>query len=576
MGREEIVQILEEMADLLELKGENPFRVRAYRNGARALLNLSADLEQLVENEGLIEIKGIGEHLAKSIALLVKKGHLPDYEKLKASVPKNLLKLLNVQGLGPKKVQQLYKNLHVHSISSLKKATKEGKIAKLKGFGKKTEQNILDALEQKEIYQSRRLWWDAMLLAEPILEEIKKLKSVKQSQIAGSLRRKLETIGDLDFLASSSSPKAVMNWFTTQSFVKKIISKGDTKSSIFLKDGIQADLRVVPNSQYAFALHYFTGSKEHNIALRERASKRGWSLSEYGIEQVVKGVVAPKGSIDSEEKLFKLFGLSYIPPELRENMGEFEAAAKNKIPKLIELKELRGALHNHTTASDGRSSLKEMIKAAEDLNWEYIGITDHSKSSFQANGLSEERILEQIEEIRTINRKSKIRVFAGLECDILANGDLDFSDSFLKKLDYLVVSIHSSFQLDEKKMTKRLIKAIEHPSSTIIGHLTGRLLLKRKGYALNVPKVIDACIANKKIVELNGNPQRLDMDWRYWHAAVDKGLLCCINPDAHDTDQLRFVEAGIQIARKGWLKKKHVINSLPLKKIEELLKKMHP
>ncbi len=576
MGREEIVQILEEMADLLELKGENPFRIRAYRNGARALLNLDADLEELVEEGRLTEIEGIGEHLAEKISQLVKKGRLPEYEQLKGSLPKNLLKLLTVQGLGPKKVQVLYKKLHIHSIPSLKKAAKEGKIAKLKGFGKKTEQNILASLEQSEKYQARHLWWDAMLIAEPILEGLQKLKSVEQAEIAGSLRRKLETIGDLDFLAGSANPKAVMEWFTTHSFVKRVLSKGETKSSILLESGIQADLRVVPNSQFAYALHYFTGSKEHNIKLRERALKRGWSLSEYGIETVKKGVASPKGRIDSEEKLFNLFDLSYIPPELRENMGEFEAASKNKIPKLIELKDLRGALHNHTAASDGRSSLQEMIQAAEDLGWEYIGITDHSKSSFQANGLSEERILKQMEEIRKINRKSKIHIFAGLECDILANGHLDFSDSFLKKLDYIVVSIHSSFQLDEKKMTQRLIKAIEHPSTTIIGHLTGRLLLKRKGYALNIPKVIDACIANKKIVELNGNPQRLDMDWRHWHAAVEKGLLCCINPDAHATDQLAFVEAGINIARKGWLEKKHVINALPLKKMEELLKKMHP
>lgn len=574
MDRDAIAEIFEEIADLLEIKGENPFRVRAYRNGARALLNLDEDLSALIEEGKLIEVPGIGDHLAQKIAALHLKGKLPEFEKLKRSVPLPLLDLLQVQGLGPKKVQTLYKKLHIKSISGLKKAAKEGKVSKLKGFGKKTEQNILASLEQKTARGARHLFWDASRIAKPILEGLRGLKSVNIAQIAGSLRRKLETIGDVDFLVASSKPDTVMKWFTTQPFAKKVLSKGKTKSSILLEDSIQADLRVVAKSQFAFALHYFTGSKEHNIKLRETALKRGWSLSEYGIEAVKKRATTPKGHINSEEKLFKLFGLSYIPPELRENMGEFEAAAKGKIPKLIEEKDIRGALHNHTAATDGRNSLKEMIAGAEKLGWEYIGISDHSKSAVQANGLDEERLLKQIADIRKL--KTKIRVFAGLECDILTKGNLDFPESILKKLDYVVVSIHSSFQLDEKMMTKRLIKAIEHPCSTIIGHLTGRLLLKRKGYALNVHKVIDACIANKKIVELNSNPQRLDMDWRYWHAAIDKGLLCCINPDAHADDQLEFVNIGVGIARKGWLQKENVINTFPLKKMEELLKKMHP
>ncbi len=481
MKREEIAEILEEMAELLELKGENPFRIRAYRNGARALRNLDADLEQLIKEKKLTEIEGIGDHLAQKISELFLKGRLSEYEKLKRGTPQALLELLQVPGLGPKKVQTLYKKLKIRSLSDLKKAAANGKIAKLAGFGKRSEAKILEALETSEKQGTRRLWFDAMKEARPILDALKKLKSVKKAEIAGSLRRRLETVGDLDFIASSSNPNAVMRWFTTQPFVKKILSKGSAKSSILLTSGIQADLRLVPHSQFAFALYYFTGSKEHNIRLRMQALKRGWSLSEYGIERIKKGARLPTAKVDTEEKILKLFGLSYIPPELREDQGELKAAAENKIPKLIVEGDIRGALHCHTAATDGRNSLKEMVSAAQKLGWEYIGISDHSKSAFQANGQSEERLLAQIEEIRKLSKKSDIRIFAGIECDILPKGNLDFPEKVLKRLDYVIVSIHSSFQQDEKAMTKRLIRAIEHPCSTIIGHLIGRLLLKRKG-----------------------------------------------------------------------------------------------
>lgn len=569
MQKDEIAKVLEEMATLLELKGENPFRIRAYRNGARALLNLDADLRQLIKENRLTEIEGIGEHLAQKIGELYTNGRLAEHEKLKKSIPSPLLRLLEVPGLGPNKVRTLYQKLRIRTLSDLKKAALAGKIAKLQGFGKKSEAKILEALEGSET-EARHLWFKAMQEAEPILKTLRAVKGVKRAEIGGSLRRKCETVGDIDFVASSSTPEKVMRWFTTQSFVKKVLSTGSAKSSVLLKNGMQADLRVVEDKQFAFALYYFTGSKEHNIRLRKLALKKGWSLSEYGIEGI------KTGTIDTEEKLFKLFSLSYIPPELRENNGEFEAAAKNKIPKLIETDDIRGAFHCHTAASDGRNSLKEMVAAAEKRGWEYIGISDHSKSAFQANGLSEERLANQIEEIRKLSKKSGIRIFAGTECDILPKGDLDFPDELLNELDYVVVSIHSSFQQDEKAMTKRLIRAIEHPSTTMIGHLTARLLLKRKRIALNIPKIIDACIANQKIIELNGSPERLDMDWRYWRAAAEKGLLCCINPDAHAIDQLAFVDIGVQIARKGWLTKEDVVNTLPLKKIEALLKKMHP
>lgn len=581
MNKEEVIEILEEIANLLEIRGENPFKVRAYRNAARSLMNMDRDIQEVVKEKKLREFPGIGESIADKITKLVLKGRLLYFEKLKRATPSGLLTLMNVQGLGPKKVLILYRKLHIKTIEDLKKAAKSGKIAKLKGFGVKTEKNILDALEKQKVHQQRHLWWEAMAIASPILENLKKLKDVKKVEIAGSVRRKLETIGDLDFLVGSNNPKPVMKWFVSQPFVGKILAQGDTKSSVETHDGMQMDLRIVPVNQFAFALCYFTGSKEHNIKIREKAIKKGWSMSEYGLEIVKKGIKNPfaKSKMPSTEKeIYRLFNLPYIPPELRENMGEIEAAANGKLPNLIEEGDLRGSFHNHTAATDGHNSLKQMIEAAQQLGWEYIGISDHSKADYQANGLDEERLNQEIEEIRKLNASKKYRpyIFAGLECNILSDGTLDFTDKILKKLDYVIVSVHSSLQQDERTMTKRIIRAIEHPSTTIVGHVTGRILLQRDPYRVNLSKIIDACIANHKIIEINGNPMRMDMDWRYWHAASQKGLLCCINADAHAADQLIFVRSGINVARKGWLEKKHVINTRSLKEIKELFQKMHP
>ncbi len=581
MDKDEVVRILEEIAELLELKGENSFKVRAYRNAARSLLNMEKDLTDVVKKGTLIDYPGIGESLATKIATLVLKGRLPYYEKIKRSTPSGLQELLQVQGLGPKKVQSLNQKLRIRSIEELRKAANQGKIAKLKGFGAKTEKNILDALDRRKTNQKRHLWWNAIEIANSVLSSLKKLKDVKKAEIAGSVRRKLETVGDLDFLVGSNNPKPIMEWFTTQPFVAKVLAHGETKSIIISADGMQMDLRIVPVNQFAFALIYFTGSKEHNIKIREKAVKLGWSMNEYGLEIIKRGSKNPFAKSkrpSTEEEIYRLFNLSYIPPELRENMGELEAASKRSLPHLIEERDIRGSFHNHTSASDGRNTMKEMIEGAQKLGWEYIGISDHSKSDYQANGLNEERITNQIDEIRKLNASKIFRpyIFAGLECNILSNGSLDFSDSILQKLDYVIISVHSSLQQDEKTLTKRLIRAIEHPSTTMVGHVTGRVLLQRDPYAVNLSKVIDACIANHKIIEINGNPMRMDMDWRYWHAASQKGLLCCINADAHAVDQLAFVRSGVNVARKGWLEKKNVINTLPLIKIKKFISQMHP
>lgn len=575
MDKKEVARIFEEIAILLELKAANPFRIRAYRNAARAVLSLDEDLEKLVDEKRLTELEGIGDDLAGKITKLVRTGRLPFYEKLKKSTPSGIVEMMRVHGLGGKKIKMIYQKLKIKTVSDLKKACELGKLSKLRGFGAKTEKNILESLGHQETYQKRHLWWDAIAVARPIVENLRRLKGVEKAEIAGSLRRKLETIGDLDFLAATSNPKRVMDWFTNQPNVERVLGKGPTKSSVKLKGGIQADLRIVPVKQFEFALAYFTGSKEHNIKMRERSIKRGWTLSEYGLESKAKGKgpFAAMKKIVTEADIFKALGLRYIPPELRENLGEIEAAEKGKIPVLVEEKDIRGTFHNHTTASDGRNTLLEMVEAAQALGWDYLGIADHSKSSFQANGQSEEQLMKQVQEIKKLNALGKFRsyIFAGVECDILPNGKLDFADNILKQLDYVVISVHSSLSQDEKTMTKRIIRAIESPYTTMVGHITGRLLLKREGCKVNVGKVIDACIANKKIMELNANPLRLDMDWRWWHSASNKGLMCCINTDAHSIDNLQFFRAGVNAARKGWLKKSDILNTRTLDQVQKFL-----
>lgn len=565
MTREEIARVLEEIATLLELKGENPFRIRAYRNGARAVRNMDEDLGEVIRSGRLTKYAGIGSHLALKIQELFQTGRLKEYEQLKKKTLPGLLDLIQIQGLGPKRVKTLSQKLKIHTVKQLKTALANGKIAKLKGFGKKMEAKLASALSKKEIYGKRMLWWEAWPIAEEILEGLIKQKGVKQAEICGSLRRKLETVGDLDFVASATDPKPAAKWFA--SLGSEVIAKGETKVSIKLAGGTQADLCIVSPPHFPYAETYFTGSKEHTIKLRTLSLKKGWSLSEYGF----KGKGTPKAK--NEEDVYSSLGLSYIPPELRENQGEIQQAAKGKLPKLIEEKDIRGTLHNHTTASDGRNTLKEMVKAAQDLGWEYIGISDHSKSSFQANGQTEERLLEQLDAIDKLNtsKQFKVHILKGCECDILASGALDFSSSVLKKLDFVIASVHSSLTQDEKTMTKRLIRALEHPETSMLGHPTGRLLLQRDPYAINITKVIDAAIANNKIIELNGHPKRLDLDWRFWKKAIEKGLKCCINCDAHSTADLEFFKMGVAIARKGWLSAKDVINTLPLKELMRTL-----
>jgi DNA polymerase (family 10) len=572
MDKKDIIEVLERIGTMLEIKGENPFKVRAYFSGARTLQTMEEDLGQVIGKGRLGEIPGIGKALTEKVETLYTTGELEFYDKLVASVPSGLMDLLEVPGLGGKKIKALHVQLGVDSIDSLTKACKEGKVAELKGFGAKTQEKILSGIKNREAYAARHLWWDARAVVERILPALQALPDVDRAEVAGSFRRGMETVGDLDFIVASSNPASIMEWFVGMEGITEVTAHGETKSSIRMEGGMQADLRVVPAEQFYFALHHFTGSKDHNVRMRQKALSMGLSLSEWGLRpEEEKNAIRKTGPVraSSEEDVFKALGLSYVPPALREGMGEVEAAENDALPKLLNFEDLQGCFHNHTTASDGRNSLMEMAEEADKRGWRYLGIADHSKSSFQANGLDEERLLKQVHAIQTINDSGefRVRLFSGSEVDILSEGRLDFEDSVLESLDYVVASVHNGLTQDEDTMTTRLIRAIEHPQVTMLGHLSGRLLLRREASRMNVQKIIDAALANGKMLELNANPMRLDMDWRHWRKAADRGLLCCINPDAHALHHFDFQYAGVLAARKGWLQREQVFNTRTLPEV---------
>lgn len=569
--RDQAVGILERIALLLELQGENPFKVRAYHNGARALELLEGDLATLVREDKLRGIPGIGDALREKITTLVTTGKLPYYEELCAQFPPKLFELFDVPGLGPKKIKALYEELKVASLEDLEKACKDGSVAGLDGFGVKTQDKLLHALDALKQGAGRHLAPVAARAAGELHDYLRAHPDTIRISTGGSTRRRNETVHDIDLIVSTKNPAAISRAFREHPSVESVLAAGETKSSVMLEDGIQADLRVVDDAEYPFALMYFTGSKEHNIVLRGLAQDKGWTLNEYRLAPAKKG--APEiPEINDERDLYRAFGFDYIEPELRENRGEFEAAEKHKLPDLVELGNIRGTFHCHTRASDGRNTIAEMVAAARELGLEYLGIADHSKASFQANGLDAARLKKQLAEIRALNGEfDGFRLFAGTECDIHKDGSLDFPDSVLARLDYVVASVHSSFNLGEAEMTARLIRAMENPHVTMLGHMTGRLLLRREAYAVNIPAVLDAAAETGTIIELNADPHRLDLDWRWWRLAKEKGVKCVINPDAHSVGGLQNLYFGIGAARKGWLTKKDIVNCLPLSKIIPVL-----
>jgi DNA polymerase (family 10) len=576
MDKDRVAEILLEIGTLLELKGENPFKTRAYKNAARTIENLSEPLTKIVAEKQLGQIKGIGKALEEKITELVETGKLAYYLELKTSIPPGLIEMLEIPGLGPKKIQALNQKLGVDSVEKLEAACRKGQIAQLDGFGEKTQTNLLEGIERRRTYASKHLLNDALRVAEPLLESLREHPGVIRCSAAGSLRRFREVIGDIDLLASSKKPAAVIEFFVAQPDVIKVTAQGETKASVILQGGIQCDLRVVSDREFPFALAYFTGSKEHNIVMRQRAIQRGLRLNEYGLFKSKTETRDPQLLVPcrDEAEIFSKLGLPLVPPELREDHGEFAAAEKNDLPKLIEWTDLRGALHNHSVWSDGHERLEEIADYMEGLGLEYWAITDHSKSSFQANGLDAKRLREQIKEIIQINgrlagRGGEFRLLTGCEVDILRDR-LDFDDELLSELEVVVASLHVPSN-NEAENTKRLIRAAQNPFVHMLGHPTGRLLLEREPYPLNTQAVIDACAETGTWIELNCNPHRLDLDWRLWPYAKQKGVECAINPDAHRNEHSGFLRFGTGIAAKGWLEKRDVVNTSPLKVLLEKL-----
>ena len=569
-----IIQKLEEMTVLMELKGENPFKIRAFSNASRVLQGISDDIHELIRSGRLSEIKGIGKGITNFILEVDQSGEPEELQNLKKQIPSSLLELLKIPGMGSKKVKAVWEKLKIQSIGELEYACKENRLVELEGFGEKTQQKIVEGIELLKKYSDRHLLSEVLDVARDLRELINKLPGVFCSEIAGSLRRWKEIVKDIDFVAAADTKdhKKIMDAFTSSHSVEKISSKGVKKSSVILKNGITAELRIVSNDEFPFSLHHTTGSKEHNIVMREQAIKMKLKLNEYGLFREN----GKKIDCKTEKELFERLGLSYIPPELRENYGEIEAGLHHEIPKLIEMQHIEGIIHVHSTYSDGLHSIKELVDAAHSLGYRYLVISDHSKSAIYANGLTEERIAQQFQEIDELNQTLEgFQILKSIECDILTDGTLDYSDETLALFDLVICSIHSRFRMTESEATARILKAMENPYTTILGHPTGRLLLAREGYPVNLRTIILAASDLNVALELNANPHRLDIDWRWLKFAKEKGVKISINPDAHRIEGIQDMRYGVGIARKGWLTAPDVLNSLPAEQVIRFAKSRH-
>jgi len=571
---QEIANIFYEIADILELK-QVAWKPAAYRKAARTLETSPEDVEDIVNLGGikaLMELPGIGEALALKIEEYIKTGKIKEYGRVKRLIPPGIEEMMHIASLGPKKAMRLYQEMHIKSVAQLEQAARAGRIRKLKGFGSKSEQDILRGLSFLKLRKERALLGTALPIARDIVNRLQKLKVVKAAELAGSLRRMKETVGDIDILVIANDARPVMNFFTTMPDVATVLAKGPTKSTVILNQGIQADVRVLEEKSFGAALQYFTGNKDHNIALRTMAIKKGLKLSEYGLFKRSGGYVAGR----TEQDVYKALGLPYIEPELRENMGEIDAARRHALPKLIDYDDIKGDLHVHTNWSEGSSTIEEMARAAKALGRQYIAICDHSKIQKISHGLDEKRLLKQITEIDTLNKRFEplgFHIFKGTECDILPTGKLDLADSVLKQLDIVVASVHSRFKSPKDEMTKRICAALENEYVSILAHPTGRLINERAPYAVNLEKVFEIAKAHGKIMEINAFPNRLDLNDVNIKAAKEFGLKFSIDTDSHSPDHLRMMEFGIAQARRGWLEVRDVINTLPLKKFEKLIQK---
>jgi len=567
-----VARIFREMADLLAIKGENPFRIRAYGRAADIIETLSGNVGELYREGKLNKIPGIGKGILEKIETIIKTGTLPAYEELKSALPPGLIELLSVPDVGPRTARLLYEKIGIKSIQELEEAARKGKLRDLPGLGAKKEENILRGIKLYKMRTSRILLGKALPIVDEVLAELKEKASsfIQEISPAGSLRRGKETIGDIDILATSSDPLSLMDIFSHLSFVDEVLAKGETKSSILTCQGLQMDLRVVPPDCFGAAIQYFTGSKSHNIRLRERAIKRGLKINEYGVFNQKGEKIAGR----EEEEVYRCLGLSFIPPELREDRGEIEAAESGILPCLICEKDIKGDLHMHTNYSDGKHSIEEMAEEARKRGYEYIAITDHSSSLKIAGGLSIQKLLSQVERIKKINSRFKdFVILTGAEVDIRQDGSLDFPDEILSKIDVVIAAIHTGFKQDERTMTQRIIKAIRHPLVKILAHPTGRLLGEREGYAVDLDKVFNVAKEEGVWLEINSQPDRLDLE-DYWSMeAKRRGIKMVINTDAHSKESLDFIRLGVITARRGWLEKEDVVNTLSLDDLLRLLKK---
>ena len=571
MENKGIADIFTEIADILDIQGENPFRIRSYRNAARTVGDMSESLQAMVKaGRNLEEIPGIGKSIHEKIVEIVNTGKCGSLEELKVKVPPGLTELLKLEGLGPKKVKLLYDELKVDSVDRLEKAAQAGRLRDLAGMGVKTEEKILKSIERYRGGVGRFKLSTGFTYAEALTEYLRAVPGVKRLDPAGSLRRKKETIGDLDILAICSRAAKVMDQFVAYEEVKEILAKGETKSSIRLRNGLQVDLRVLDEESYGAALHYFTGSKAHNVAIRERAREMGMKVSEYG---VFRAKDEKRLTGEKEEEVFAAVGLPFIPPELRENRGEIKAAEEGRLPRLIELSDIRGDLQMHTKATDGKNSIVEMARKAKDLGYAYIAITDHSKAVRVAGGLYEKELARHLQEIeKASGLVPGIRILKGIEVDILGDGRLDLEDEILKECDVVLGSVHSRFNMEEEEMTKRIIKAMKNPQVNILAHPTGRLILEREAYRVNIKEVIQAALDYGVVLEINAYPDRLDLRDVDAQLAKEMGAKLVISTDAHSTQQLELMKFGVFTARRGWVEAKDVINTLPLSGLLKILK----
>ncbi len=569
-----VIQALEEMAILLEIKGENPFKIRAYSNAARALQGVSIAMEQLIESGELTQIKGIGKGIAEFIQALVTEGKSEELEALRNQTPEGVIEMLRVPGMGPKKVKAVWEKLSIKSLGELEYACQENRLVDLDGFGLKTQEKILAGIKLLKKYSERHLLSDVIAQAEYLLSRIQNFPGVIRSEIAGSLRRWKETIKDIDILVSAEegNQEDIMDRFTSLPEIDMVTGKGNTKTSVRLKSGISADLRLVNEIQFPYALHHFTGSKEHNVAMREYARKKKLKMNEYGLFNE-SGENIPA---HNESEIFSYLSMDYIPPELRENYGEIEAALAHQIPLLVRNEDIKGVIHVHSHYSDGLNSISEMAAACQSLGYSYLVLSDHSRSAAYARGLSEEQIKKQQAEIDELNaRLTDFRILKSIESDILADGQLDYNDEILASFNLVIGSIHSRFNMSSAEATGRIIKAIQNPYLTILGHPTGRLLLAREGYPVDMNAVIDAAAELGVALELNANPHRLDTDWRLLKQARDIHVRISINPDAHKTEGISDIRFGVGIARKGWLRVADVLNCLTAEELIAFASRRH-